>query len=103
MIRTKYSSFNYLTSTEADRFWGLYVTGSGSADIPPNTKYPPTRHPDTYMFDWSHGRVLPEFQTLYITQGEGIFETKKNRQEKSFCRGYNAPFPGNLASLSAEF
>ena len=82
MIRTKYSIFNYLTVTEKDKDWGLYLTGSGSADIPPHTNYPPTKHPDGYMFDWSHGRTLHEFQILYITHGKGIFETKSSGKRK---------------------
>lgn len=76
MIRTKYSVFNYLTIADVDKLWGLYVTGSGSADLPPHTSYPPTKHPDAYMFDWRHGRILQEFQILYITRGKGIFESK---------------------------
>ena len=82
LIRTKYSVFNYLTVTEKDKDWGLYLTGSGGADIPPHTSYPPTKHPDGYMFDWSHGRTLQEFQILYITQGKGIFETKLSGKRK---------------------
>jgi len=76
MIRTKHSIFNYLTIADADKLWGLYVTGSGVADIPPHYPYPPTRHPEGYMFDWKHGRILSEFQILYITRGNGIFESK---------------------------
>ncbi|MBN2105600.1 AraC family transcriptional regulator [bacterium] len=76
MIRTKYSVFKYLTIAESDNLWGLYVTGSGSADLPPNTSYPPTKHPDAYMFDSHHGRILHEFQIIYITRGKGSFESK---------------------------
>lgn len=76
MIRTKYSVFKYLTIADVNKLWGLYVTGSGSADLPPHTSYPPTKHPDAYMFDWHHGRILKEFQILYITRGQGIFESK---------------------------
>jgi len=76
MIRTKYSVFKYLTIADVDKLWGLYVTGSGCADLPPNTSYPPTKHPDAYMFDWNHGRILQEFQIIYITRGKGIFESK---------------------------
>lgn len=82
MIRTDYSVFNYLTIAEVDKLWGLYVTGSGYADVPPHTPYPPTKHPDTYMFDWQHGRILPEFQVLYITRGRGIFESEYTEVKK---------------------
>ncbi len=76
MIQTKYSKYDYLDISDSDDYWGLYVLGAGMADIPPHTKYPPTKHPTGYMFNWESGRTLPSFQILYITKGEGIFETK---------------------------
>ncbi len=76
MIRSKYSVFDYLIISDIDKLWGLYVTGSGNADIPPHVPYPPTKHPEGYMFDWQKGRILTEFQILYITRGKGIFESK---------------------------
>ncbi|HPD25192.1 MAG TPA: AraC family transcriptional regulator [Candidatus Marinimicrobia bacterium] len=82
MIRTKYSIFDYLIISENDKNWGLYVTGSGNADIPPHTPYPPTKHPKGYMFDWQNGRILTEFQILYITRGSGIFESKATGRKK---------------------
>ncbi len=65
-----------MTVSEANKLWGLYVTSAGSCDIPPHTSYPPDRHPNTYMFDWKQGRVLPEFAILYIVRGEGFYESK---------------------------
>ncbi len=76
MIQTKYSKFDYLNISDSDDYWGLYVIGAGSADIPPHTVYPPTKHPANYMFNWKNGRILPSFAILYITKGEGIFETE---------------------------
>ena len=58
------------------------MTGSGCADLPPHTLYPPSKHPDEYMFDWHHGRILNEFQILYITRGQGIFESKTVGRKK---------------------
>ena len=77
MIQTKYSRYDYLNISDSDDIWGLYVLGAGIADIPPHTNYPPTKHPVNYMFNCKHGRTLPSFQLLYITKGEGIFETKE--------------------------
>lgn len=81
MIQTKYSKYDYLNISNSDDYWGLYVIGAGLADVPPNTKYPPTQHPARYMFNWKHGRTLPSFQILYITKGEGIFETKSIKKK----------------------
>lgn len=77
MIQTKYSKFDYLNISETDDVWGLYVIGAGLADVPPHSNYPPTKHPANYMFNWKHGRTLPSFCLVYITKGEGLFETKK--------------------------
>jgi AraC-like DNA-binding protein len=82
MIRTKYSVFNYLTVANEDKLWGLYVTGSGYADLPPHTDYPPTQHPSGYMFDWKDGRTLSEFQLVYITRGKGTFESMETGKNK---------------------
>ena len=76
MIRSTYSVFNYLTVDEAEKAWGLYVTGSGAADIPPHIPYPPTRHPDSYMIDAYQGRILPEYQLIYIIRGKGVFRSR---------------------------
>ncbi len=94
MIRTDCSVFKYLTIADVDKLWGLYVTGSGTADLPPNTNYPPTKHPDTYMFDWQHGRILPEFQILYITRGKGVFESKPCGKKKIEEGNIILLFPG---------
>ena len=62
----------------ADRQWGLYVTGVGSTRVPPHARrYPVSVHPDGYMYAWENGRVLDEYQALYIAQGEGCFESKR--------------------------
>lgn len=94
MIRTSNSVFDYLVVSDIDKDWGLYVTGSGSADIPPHTPYPPTRHPERYMFDWHKGRILSEFQILYITRGRGIFESKASGKKKIEEGNIILLFPG---------
>jgi len=94
MIRTKYSLFNYLTVSDKDKLWGLYVTGSGYADLPPHTAYPPTQHPNGYMFDWKQGRTLSEFQLVYITRGQGTFESAATGKKKISEGAVFFLFPG---------
>lgn len=72
------SNFKYLTHNTEDKNWGLYLMVAGSARIEPNTDYPPKSHPSGYNFNWHHGRVLWEYQVNYITEGEGIMETRDN-------------------------
>jgi AraC-like DNA-binding protein len=69
-------SFKYLTHNPEDKNWGLHLTVAGSARVLPGTDYPPKGHPTGYHFAWNNGRVLQEYQINYITQGEGIMETK---------------------------
>ncbi len=67
--------FRYLPITERNIQWDLYVIGGGVADIAPHTSYPPPGHPTMYDFSWDAGRVLPEYQVLYISRGQGQFES----------------------------
>ena len=67
--------FHYLPVDDFVMRWGLYLTGAGTATIPPGTDYPPEGHPGVYDFLWDTGRTLPEFQIILITGGRGIFES----------------------------
>lgn len=70
----------YFITTERDLLWGLTVTTVGYQQIQRNfDKYPPNfGHPDKYFFIPQHGRILDEFQLVYITQGSGRFYTSKD-------------------------
>lgn len=67
--------FRYIPVRQRDVQWGLYVTGAGCTFIPPGDEYPPATHPELYQFRWETGRTLPEYQVIYITKGEGLFES----------------------------
>jgi len=71
------NSFKYLTHNPEDKNWGLYITVAGSARVEPESDYPPTGHPTGYHFNWHNGRVLQEYQINYITEGEGLMETRE--------------------------
>jgi AraC-like DNA-binding protein len=71
--------FKYLTTSEEDINWGLYLNVAGTARIKQGTLYPPKEHPSEYYFDWETGRVLHEYQLNYITEGAGIFENKHGK------------------------
>jgi AraC-like DNA-binding protein len=68
--------FRYLPVSDRDVQWDLYVTGMGCSTVPKGSRYPRSAHPDLYQFAWDRGRVLPEFQVLYVTRGEGEFESQ---------------------------
>lgn len=71
------NNFKYLAHNTEDKNWGIYLTVVGSARVEPNNQYPPPGHPSGYHFNWNNGRVLQEYQVNYITEGEGIMETRE--------------------------
>ncbi|MBK5719600.1 helix-turn-helix domain-containing protein [Dysgonomonas sp. Marseille-P4677] len=63
----------YLITNERDIEWGLTVNTVGFQHIEPEEVYPPQNHPTRYLFNTDKGRILDEYQLLYITQGQGEF------------------------------
>ena len=66
----------YMLASERDQLWGLTVTTIGYEEIACGEPYPTRGHADGYYFDLQKGRVLPEYQLLYIIEGEGEFHSK---------------------------
>ena len=65
----------YLVVNPRDVQWGLTVNTVGYEEIGVADTYPTRGHADGYYFDIDKGRVLNEYQLLYITEGEGIFNS----------------------------
>lgn len=84
----------YLMVFDQDKSWGFYINNLGRTVIAKNTKYPSTDHPDNYFFTWEKGRVLEEFHLVFITHGEGIFETKETGPLKVMDGDVFLLFPG---------
>ena len=63
----------YLTYNPVDEKWGITVTTIGYQFIPPQGHYPLAHHPTSYSFNPRDGRVLNEYQLVYITKGSGTF------------------------------
>lgn len=74
--------------------WGIHVLDCGYTDIPPHTRYPPGRHPSAYMFTWKRGRVLPEFQVVYLSAGGGAFESRSGGRRAVAAGDAFLLFPG---------
>lgn len=73
--------FLYFPVSEKDESWGLTVLNAGSTKIEKNSCYPPSYHPSHHNFNWNTGRVLQEYQLIYITHGSGIFESESCKEE----------------------
>jgi hypothetical protein len=65
---------HYMPYSEEDEKLGMVCTTAGDIDVPPDTVYPPNKNAHPVAFrDVAEGRTLPEFQLVYISDGEGIF------------------------------
>jgi len=78
--------FKYLIVNDKDRKFGLSVNTVGFQCIQPNTPYPLSEHPSGYFFNAQKGRVLREYQLVYITKGKGVISFDKNT-EKQVSKG----------------
>jgi AraC-like DNA-binding protein len=79
--------FDYFPVAPRDRAWGLYATSFGRVRVLPGASYPSrSGHPAGHQFDWSKGRVLQEYQLLYIHAGKGVFESGLTKS-KRLARG----------------
>lgn len=68
--------YRYLQLTDDIKRKKLYVIAEGYTLIPPGLTYPPLPHPQGHDFRWNDGRILEEYQLIYITRGGGVFESK---------------------------
>jgi len=70
----------YLVTSPQDKVRGLIITSVGKQEIAPGEDYPPRKHPTRYHFSPKSGRVLDEYQLLYIVKGEGVFRNDSNQE-----------------------
>lgn len=75
MSKTLIDYDRYLPVSERGRQWGLHVTGAGCGRVPPGGHYPRAGHPPSHEFAWQRGRILSEYQIIYIREGNGWFES----------------------------
>lgn len=66
----------YIAQNQRDEQWGLSVCSVGYQSICIGQDYPPEKHNPEYQFNPDNGRVLSEYQLLYIIEGEGKLQTK---------------------------
>ncbi|MEN6456914.1 MAG: AraC family transcriptional regulator [Prolixibacteraceae bacterium] len=65
----------YPAHSVSDESWGLTVTTAGYQSVPPHSLYPAGDHPPRYHFNAKKGRILNEYQLIYVTSGRGVIST----------------------------
>ena len=88
----------YMLANERDSLWGLTVTTIGYEEIGPDDSYPTKGHADGYYFELERGRVLPEYQLLYIPEGEGVFHSASVKEVRLREGDMFLLFPGEWHS-----
>ena len=88
----------YLTISAIDEEWGIVVTTVGYQFIPPKGNYPLSKHPDNYNFKPQTGRILNEYQLVYITKGSGYFSSQSCKMQKINAGTMILLFPGEWHS-----
>jgi AraC-like DNA-binding protein len=68
--------YRYLPFSKEDESWGLTVLNVGCTRIEASWDYPYKKHPSHHNFNWESWRRLEEYQVIYITNGQGIFESE---------------------------
>src|SRR5882762_1862085 len=66
----------YLAVTAVEEMWGFYITTVGYSKTNPNEAYPHNgEHPLTHSFTWNKGRILNDYYLVFISKGQGVFES----------------------------
>lgn len=84
----------YLIAQEIDYKWGLVTTTVGLQEGVHGMSYPYGDHPTKYHFTQEKGRILDEFQLVYIIKGEGWFESEHFSRTKITAGNAFIIFPG---------
>jgi AraC-like DNA-binding protein len=75
-------NIKYFNISALDEAWGIVVTTVGRQSIPAHSPYPLSRHPESYIFNPENGRILKEYQLIYIPKGSGYFESESCKRQK---------------------
>lgn len=95
-------TFKYLPSSERDIDWGLSVSCVGSQQVASGDDYPPQHHPANYSFLPSRGRILDEYQIIYITKGKGTFTSEHGGEHTVEAGDMLLLFPGERHSYRPD-
>lgn len=86
--------FDYLPS-DRENHWGLWVPGTGMRIVPPGSPYQVYEKGAPYQWGKSRkGRILNDFQLVYITEGKGLYWTHPKKPQKVEAGNIIVVLPG---------
>jgi AraC-like DNA-binding protein len=75
--KSRVSFLHYLPYSEEDEKLGMVCTTAGMVEVAPNIVYPPNKKDHPVLFRTvAENRTLPDFQIVYITEGQGTFNAE---------------------------
>lgn len=89
-----FSHNHYLSYTEQEKNWGIVCTTIGRQLAVPKGNYPVESHPTGYQFRTTSGRILQEYQLVYISEGSGWFRSTHCRRTRVTAGTVIILFPG---------
>ncbi len=98
MSETRNDLLRYLAINAKDEDWGIVVTTVGYQFISPGCSYPLSKHPEKYNFKPQTGRILNEYQLVYITKGKGYFSSQSCKSRLIKAGTMILLFPGEWHS-----
>jgi len=92
----------YPPISTSDQKWGMNVTTAGYQSVPSDSIYPAGKHTAPYAFSYSNGRILDEYQLIYISKGKGIFSSGSVRETSMAEGNLLMLFPGEWHTYRPE-
>lgn len=96
------NKYKYIIHSERDDLWGLAVKSVGNQDISPGESYPPLGQNTKYFITPGQGRILQEYQLIYITRGQGTFESTHIKKTPVKAGDCFMLFPGEWHSYRPD-
>lgn len=102
MSRSVMEFSRYLPVNKEALRWGIHCNSAGYGQVPAGSDYPltPRNHPKTYADTVTTGRVLREFQVVYISSGSGWLKGSDGVSLEIIAGDVFMLFPGILHSYS---
>ena len=80
--------YRYLNTNALEESWGFYITTVGYSHIYPNENYfNNSAHPQNHSFSWNKGRILNAYYLIFISNGQGVFESAETDEPITVTAG----------------